>query len=125
MGRIDMSETTAAIEFDYGISKLIARAAFIKEDAAIMGRELSPSERQVMEFVDNLTTTHGYVWWDKGKMQTLKTPDGTIWVHVGMGRYRGIDALMDELQKLKKEAMPELPTGWLCPRCGARGNDVT
>jgi hypothetical protein len=53
-----MNETTATMGLDYGISKLIARAAFIKEDAAIMGRELRSSERRVIEFVDNMIATH-------------------------------------------------------------------
>jgi hypothetical protein len=79
-----MSETTAThdIEFDlvsyeHGYAEMVARAAAIKEDAAMMKRELTAQEREFIEMVDKAVALHS------------------------------------------EEEGLNIPTGWLCPRCGA------
>lgn len=53
-----MNETTTTHNIENALTKIVAYAAVIKTDAAIMGRELHPLERQIIEFVDNMTATH-------------------------------------------------------------------
>lgn len=73
-----MNETTSTHDVEWKITyaRMVADATAIKEDAAMMRRELTAQEREFVEMVDKAA-------------------------------------------KLRGEETGAIPTGWLCPRCGA------